>query len=186
MNDLAYGFSAYRFRSTGVPVPRLVKRIALAPGDAGVEQTIHEMVGMVRDSTADPRWGDLAVRLVPAGPALLGPGAYRQVLGGLRHTFRYKRDAAGAEQVWRPDVHIGRFASLGYSWGDCDDAAVVAASVVRAINLGPVRFRTIANGRRGRELNHVFAEVLMDGRWLTLDFLSPGQPEIRSRVWPIS
>jgi hypothetical protein len=76
--------------------------------------------------------------------------------------------------------------SLGYTWGDCDDATLVAAAVAQSLNLGPVRFKTIANGRNGTKLNHVFAEVNLNGVWKTLDFLSSKpQPVVRSRVWMV-
>jgi len=193
VNDRSYGFSSYQFTTGGIglgaPSPVLVKRVSLAPGDAGVEQTVREMRKMVVESGSDPRWHDIALRLIPRGEALVGEGAYRQLVGGLRRVFRFVRDARGAEQVWGPDIHAGRIASLGYTWGDCDDEAIVAASTVHSINLGPIRFRAVANGKRGRELNHVFCEVLMDGavgsRWRTLDFMGRPQPEVRYRVWPI-
>jgi hypothetical protein len=187
VSDKSYGFSAYRFAAQRVPPPKLVRRIPLAPGDAGVEQTIPFMRQTVLDSRADSRWHDLAIRLVPLGTALLGDQAYAQLMGNLRGAFRYVRDARGTEQVWLADVHADRLSRLGVTWGDCDDAAIVAAALAQTLNLGAVRFNTIANGKRGPDLNHVFAEVLMDDRWRTLDFLSPASQgqAIRSRVWVI-
>lgn len=198
-NDLSYGFTSYSrfggarlrpYSALGGAVsdykaPALVKRIPLTQGDIGVEQTITEMRRMVVESGADPRWHDIAVWLVPEGPHLLGEAAYRQLFGGLRRTYRFVRDARYAEQLWEPVCHANRLQTLGYTWGDCDDASIYAACVASSINLGPLRFRTIANGKQGNTLNHVFTEVCINGMWRTLDFMSPGQKEVRARVWMI-
>jgi hypothetical protein len=185
VNELPFGFGNAFSPYAPDREPRLVKRVPLAGGDAGVRQTIDEMRRMVRESRADPFWKDLSIRLVPVGRAVLGLHAYRQLLVGLRHVFRYARDAAGTEQLFRPEVHAARIRTVGATWGDCDDAAIVAGCIVYAANLGPLRFKTIANGKRGREMNHVFAEVHVDGAWRTLDFLSPPQTVVREAVWAV-
>ena len=162
---------------------RLVKRVPLAPGDRGVEQTIAEMRQLVWETGGKPVFKDIAMRLVPLGAAVLGEQAYRQLFNSLRHTFRYVRDARGVEEIWEPECHAYRFASVGHTWGDCDDAAVWAATLISALNLAPFRWVTIATGRRGLELDHVFVEVQMNGIWKTFDFLAPGTKSVRTVYW---
>lgn len=181
-NDVAYGYSQFGFCK---PV-QLVSREPLLPGDEGVDQTVARMLAMVLETRAVPFWKHLAVQLVFTGQGMVGEAAYLQLLRGLSGTYRYIHDSAGTEQLWEPAVHQDRIENLGHTWGDCDDAAVYAAAVAVQLDLGPLRFRAIANGKRGTELNHIFAEVGIDGVWRTLDFLSPNQPVVREKTWNIS
>lgn len=164
-------------------IPRVIRRITISEGEEGVRQTVEEMWRLLKYSLGMPVYKDIAVRLVPAGQVLVGVPAYRQLYNGLKQTFRYVRDQQGVEELSRPDIHANRFMTLGYSYGDCDDAAIWAATLATALNLGPIRWVTIANGRRGRSLNHVFAEVDIDGTWMTLDFLSPNMKRVRTVYW---
>jgi len=178
-----YVEAEYRNAGRFVTPVREVKRINIPVGDAGVRITINEMRKMVRETVGVPVFKDIALRMVPTGQIVLGMSAYTQLYASLKQAFRYVPDTAGIEEIWKPDCHAARFLGYGYTWGDCDDAAVWAATMVTQLNLGDFRWVTIANGVRGDMLNHVFIEVLVNSEWRTLDFLSPRMKRVRTVYW---
>jgi transglutaminase-like putative cysteine protease len=162
-----------------------VRRYPLLPGWLGVWQTTRAMVGLVRGAVAVPQIKEIAVELTQGAAAFDHAALVRRIVSGVQRRFRYVSDPRGVEELWSPQVDAMRHRTLGHVWGDCDDAAVWSAALARAVGV-PVRFVTIANGKRGRSFNHVFTEAMTSpGRWMSMDFLSPDSPQIRRAVWPI-
>lgn len=105
----------------------------------------------------------------------IGAGANREAQAGLIRRFlsehcAFVRDPADIELLTAPAVQLTTIRQTGMTPGDCDDVAVLAASLALAIGL---RARFVAVGRRAFE--HVFT-VVGDGRhWWELDVTRPFQ-----------
>lgn len=82
----------------------------------------------------------------------------------VRDEVRYVRDVRGVETVAIPEYTI----TTGQ--GDCDDKAVLLASLLEAIG-HPTRFTAI--GFRPGAFNHVFAETKIGPRWVALETTEP-------------
>jgi hypothetical protein len=165
-----------------------VTRVPLDPGDAGVFQSIDRFRRVVREAHRFPVVKEMAVAFTTgAGDTIGSEESWRRLFSGLRSAYRYVRDTRGVEELWSPEVHAMRLRRLGYTWGDCDDLAVLAASLARSLNLGALRFVTIANGRSGRAYNHIWSEVeVRPGVWRSFDFLSaPRDSYPRIKYWRI-
>jgi hypothetical protein len=165
-----------------------VTRVALDPGDAGVFQSVERFKRVVREAHQFPVIKELAVAWTTSSREVLSPDeSWTRLFSGLRSAYRYVRDTRGVEELWSPEVHAMRLRRLGYTWGDCDDLAVLAASLARSLNLGALRFVTIANGRSGRAYNHIWSEVeVRPGVWRSFDFLSaPRDSYPRIKYWRI-
>lgn len=61
----------------------------------------------------------------------------------------------------------------GQASGDCDDAAILSASIALAMGL-PVRFVLLAFAPGGG-FRHVYAEACERGRWVEFDVTKPAQ-----------
>ena len=85
----------------------------------------------------------------------------------VRDEIRYTKDINTVETVHTAD----RVLSQGY--GDCDDKAVLLASMLEAIG-HPARF--VAVGFQPNHFSHVYVETLIGkkpGRWLALETTEP-------------
>lgn len=74
------------------------------------------------------------------------------------HRVPYRADPAGSE------VFQDAIETLAYG-GDCEDLAVLFVALARSIGL-QARVVWLDQQIHGSALNHVFARVLVDGRWL--------------------
>lgn len=101
-----------------------------------------------------------------------GPAAIRQ---WLVRRFRFVRDPRGVELLKSPAVMLEEWAQHGEVSGDCDDAAILGASVALASGY---RVRWVVLGFiRGGPLAHVYAEAWDRRalRWQDFDVTRPAQ-----------
>lgn len=161
-----------------------VRRFPLLPGWLGVWTTARAMVQLVRGAVSVPAVKVIAVELTAGVNPLDREGLSRAIRDGVRARFRYVFDPSGVEELWSPEIQAVRWRRGGI-WGDCDDAAIWTAALARAVGLR-TRIVTIANGRRGPDYNHVFAEAEVGpGQWRSMDFLSPDSKQIKRACWPV-
>lgn len=84
------------------------------------------------------------------------------------------------EILKRPALMVAEIRRWGFSYGDCDDVAMLAAALALAIGIG-ARFRAIQPQRDG-SMGHVFAEChLGGGEWIPVDATLPHIPEFDPR-----
>lgn len=82
----------------------------------------------------------------------------------VRDSIANEEDPPGLEWVQDPAVTLWQSPA-----GDCDDKAVLLASLLRGMGF-QVRLVLIGtNPRKPRQLSHVYVEVLHAGRWVPLD-----------------
>lgn len=137
----------------------------LAPGEAGIFQSLEAMRLGVRKETSDPFVRETASYIVKycSDDACRA----RMIQTFVRARMTYTPDPTDVEAVGLASYHLARIANGEQSTGDCDDAAVLVATLANVVGL-PVRF-AVASFRADRELHHVWAEVQVQGEWRNLD-----------------
>ncbi|MFO0562420.1 MAG: transglutaminase domain-containing protein [Polyangiales bacterium] len=91
-------------------------------------------------------------------PRAAGDRARAETLLALVHKLTYRADPPGEEVFQTADETIAR-------GGDCEDLATLFVALAR---LAGLRARVVWLNQQihGSALNHVFAQVFVDGRWL--------------------
>lgn len=87
--------------------------------------------------------------------------------------FLFAPDPPEVELLKTPQLMLEEAAETGHARGDCDDAAILGASLALRMGL-QARFVVLGfepNGPYG----HVYAEVWDGRRWLDLDVTAPAQ-----------
>lgn len=82
----------------------------------------------------------------------------------VRDQIRYVKDVRGVETVATPEYTVATGS------GDCDDKAVLLASLLEAIG-HPTKFTAI--GFTPNSFNHVFVETKIGPRWIALETTEP-------------
>lgn len=90
----------------------------------------------------------------------------------LSHRFRFIADPVGVELLRDPEGAVRRINARGFTQGDCDEAAMLAASLGMANGI-PARFRALSFGPAA-PYSHVIADLLgPGGEWYPLDVTKP-------------
>lgn len=161
----------------------LVGRQSLAAGDAGTDQTIREMDRMVDAARSCLRVRAVALYILRAAhvPARDVGGEIAALFSFVRDRVRYVRDPVGVELVH------DALNTLRVGAGDCDDKAVLLASLLQSIG-HKTRFKVVA--LRLGDFHHVLLDVMYRGRWVPLDagaeHMPPGVQHpgvVRARVY---
>jgi hypothetical protein len=159
--------------------------IDLPLGEAGTDRTVAEMRRVVRDSLTDPLvvgYGrQIAAGCVPRDD-LCRALSVRKWMG---EYFQFERDPVGVELVMTPRLMLDRVASGRMVQGDCDDAAVLAASMGMSVGM---RARFVLYGfglplSSGRTpLSHVYTVLQAGQKWVQIDVTRPERARPPSRV----
>lgn len=143
------------------------------------EQRTDALAKHALEVARDPRIVSLAQRV--GGPVLDDPRRVLQrLLDGLHELVEY-RDDAGANEVWQSVVYTltnqrgterspvtGRLKGTG----DCEEMATVLLTLALALGFtGRLHWQ---DNPPGAPRNHIYAEVLLEGRWLPLEATIPG------------
>lgn len=129
---------------------------------------------LVNDSLADRQVRKVAARIVAGCP----PRDCRCRVGKLRayvaSVWRFLRDPKNVELLQAPRVLLDTIGENGYVRGDCDDAAILGAALVKAVGL---RARFVVVGWRGSfgPFSHVWTEGWDGRRWVEFDVTRPAQ-----------
>lgn len=87
--------------------------------------------------------------------------------------FRYLSDPVGVELLRDPAGGILEIRQRGYTQGDCDEAATLAAALGMANGI-PARFRALAFYSTNAPYTHVVCDLLGNGRkWTPIDITKP-------------
>lgn len=87
--------------------------------------------------------------------------------------FRFVPDPPRVELLKSPHVMLDEWRTTGRATGDCDDAAILSASLAMAMGL-PVRWVLLRFTPAG-PYRHVYAEACDRGRWIDFDVTKPAQ-----------
>lgn len=162
--------------------------VPLASGDAGVHQTIRAMRRLIDQGKKDPTIHEAAANIIRSArvAAYDWTGEARAIYNWVLGNIRFTRDVYGKETLHAaPEI-------LRLGIGDCDDFTILICSLLGTIG-HKTRILTIAKPEDERNFSHVFPQVFLDGRWVTLDAARRGaamgrNPENveRVRVWDTS
>jgi len=139
---------------------------AIPPGDDGIAATLSLMARIARAYSKLPQFYILA-REIANSAGVEGKdyaGEAEALHEFVREHVVYRRDIEGVESVQTPDR------TLELASGDCDDQAVLVATLARALGF-PARF--VAAGFNGSDLEHVWAELKIGESWYALDTTEP-------------
>ena len=137
--------------------------MGIPTGAAGVKATLALMSQLVKEYKIHPAIRDMALRLTANLPQKDYQSELQSIFNYVQRHIRYTRDIAGIETIQTPAVTLQKAA------GDCDDKSTLLAALLESIGF-PTRFR--AMGFTGNYC-HVITEVLLNGKWLSLDATEP-------------
>jgi hypothetical protein len=140
--------------------PTLYSREPLLSGDAGVEQTINEMRGLVDEALRDPSIIRLATDIVRSAPAFDDLAEANALYEWVRRNIRFTKDPVNKEKLYPPAE------LLKIRAGDCDDISMLLGTLLMAVGY-PARLMTVAAG--GDEFSHVYVEGNVNGEWIAMD-----------------
>ncbi len=132
---------------------------AIPSGPAGTRATLNFMRSLVREAKKDIRLREFAMSLVRHLPGKDFYGEINTIFMFVRDKIRYIRDIDNIETIATPQK------TLEYRQGDCDDQAVLLATLLIMIG-HPSRFIAIAIGG---SFVHVYVETRLGNRWLGMD-----------------
>jgi transglutaminase-like putative cysteine protease len=129
-------------------------------GTAGSIATLRLMRQMVRDAIRDPtqRVRETALSVLRGVNSFSAQASALQQW--VQNSVEYRRDPVDAELLQTPQV------TLQLKAGDCDDQAVLIASLLQATG-HPAQF--IAVGMNGAPLSHVFTQTLIGTSWVSVE-----------------
>lgn len=72
--------------------------------------------------------------------------------------IRYVKDPVGTESLQTPEMMIKMMADAGYAMGDCDDMALLIATLLMAVGIKPY-FRCVKYSEKSQSFNHIYVVV---------------------------
>jgi len=158
----------------------MVSQILIPSGRAGTAVVLIEMARLVRESANDGAVRRQALDLVRTVYA----SSYADFVWGLKNFFmrHFRFIDEPDEMIATPASLIRAIYESGNAWGDCDDAAVLAAALLYSLGFA-VRFRAVIEQPDG-SFGHVFAEYKAPDSqvWLIFDPTVPFRPEYESSL----
>ena len=154
----------------------MLASLPLPGGDFGTYLTLGQMRAAVLRDFLAPDVRLTAARI--AGAA--GPGAEGQALAlrqWLEDHVQFVRDPSQTEMLHGPAWQVRRALTHGTLQIDCDDVAMLAAAMGKAIGL-QARFIVVGFGSPKAPFRHVWTELAAPGqhpRWLECDITRPAQ-----------
>lgn len=134
-------------------------------GKAGVQATLKMMSELTKAGKKTPAIRSKAVSLVQNLPQKDRLGEIRNLFNFVQNNIRYVRDIHEVETLHYAEQ------VLAQESGDCDDKAILLASLLEAIG-HPTRF--VAVGFKPGEYSHVFVDTIIGNKqWLSLDTTEP-------------
>lgn len=158
-------------------LPDQVTRHWIPSGDAGTVATVRIMVRLARAGSVHPLVRETASRIVSPVQGRDGAAQARLLRGWLANHVAFLRDPAGAELLHTPVRLLTMVGQGGTIHVDCDDAAILGASMGRAVGLLS-RFVVVGFRSPAAPYQHVWAEVanpVGSPRWVELDITRSAQ-----------
>lgn len=139
----------------------VVRRATLAPGMAGIHQTVRLMRDLVEAGKTDPEVRTAAVDVVYLTPQRDELAEVEAVFRFVQGHIRYVRDIEGVETLMTPEK------VLEAGVGDCDDKSMLLAAMLEAVGYR-TRF-VVAGYHEPGQVEHVYVQALARGQWIDLD-----------------
>ena len=135
-------------------------------GAEGTQETLRTIGGLIAASQESPNTRLVALKIL--ADSHVSPAdtvrAMRTIYTWIKRNIAYLPDPLDVELVQSPEN------TLTLKAGDCDDQATLMSAF--AVNLGvPARLVTI--GESTDAMQHIYAELLLDGQWTAADTTIP-------------
>ncbi len=131
------------------------------PGEVGTWQTVAMMRQMARESALHPWIRDRAASVTAHCDRDLRCQCLA-LYGYVKNILRYVRDPEGTEALHHPVTWVERRLRSGQEvYGDCDDASMYLAALLKAIGHQP-RFRVMGREDRLHHVSVVCHNILLD------------------------
>jgi len=147
-----------------LPLPDTATLGALPPGRAGTLETLAKMRRLVREARTLPVIRNLAIAITATVKNKDRAGEVRAIHEWVKANIRYIRDVREHETLTAPAF------TLALRAGDCDDHAMLVASLLEAIG-HPARFAAV--GTSPERFKHVFTETRLGQRWVSVETTEP-------------
>jgi hypothetical protein len=162
-------------------------RLIQLPGPPGIatSATIEHMRQLVQAAVQRPEVRDVALGIIRHCDGRDYWCQARALKAWLGRHFRFRRDPWGVEWVTAPERQLAIIRARGLIYGDCDDAAVLGATLGRAAGFSG-DFVLLSFEPRPDVWAHVFARLLVPGPRpgvLDLDVTRPAQLPSRPVKW---
>jgi len=141
---------------------------SIAYGDEGIKQTLQQMAEAVKKYRIQLR--PLALRIVRSCPHKDYICEARSIHEFVKNNVRWTRDIYKTETLQSP------LRTLQWGAGDCDDIAILTASLFSSIGF-PTRFVAVAaNPEVPHLFSHVYTQVQIGNVWYSSDASNPHAP----------
>lgn len=145
---------------------------SIPDGKQGTYETLRLMANLVRQWKKSPDVRNKATALCAGVPHKDSFGEIHALFVYVRDAIRYVGDVSDLETISTPDITIDTAA------GDCDDKALLLASLLESIGY-KTRFVAMGWNDGSGEFSHVVSQVKFGVRWLNLettegDAIEPG------------
>jgi transglutaminase-like putative cysteine protease len=140
--------------------------LEIPKGAAGIDTTLRIMRDVTRAQAALPVVRDAAIAITQGTGPYNGAERARLILEWVRSHVGFIPDPVQVEALTVPSAHLRAIRVHGQTSGDCDDGAVLIATLARSVGL-QTRF-VAASFLPSRRLHHVWAEAF-DRDWIALD-----------------
>ncbi|MGH8906850.1 MAG: transglutaminase domain-containing protein [Egibacteraceae bacterium] len=144
----------------------------IAGGDLGAQQTLQRMRDVVNHSLRDPVIIETARGIAAQAPPRDLLGIVRAIYDYLQDHFQFVPDPRGVETLATPRYLLDRIERHSFAEGDCDDAAILAAALGKAVGLR-AKYRAVGFAAPNGPLTHVYTLLHAGGRWVRLDPTKP-------------
>jgi len=150
-------------------VRRTITLSAIPDGSDGIKATLALMVRLAKNSKNSFAVREKAMELVADVPQKSYFNEIKALFEFIRDHIRYTMDINEVETVATPEQ------TLAYAQGDCDDKALLLASLLESIG-HPARF--VAVGSKPDDYSHVLVETRMmfpggKIKWIPLETTEP-------------
>lgn len=145
-------------------------------GDDGALRTVDIMRQLIHDSTANPTVVAFARQLAyqPTPRAMPQLAVARAIANWLKVSWRYVDDPVNRELLQTAERMLLQYDDFGYVSGDCDEAAILGASLGASVGIPSILTLVGFDDGMGGYYSHVFATLLPTGApRVTLDVTKP-------------
>jgi len=146
-------------------------------GDAGSFATLDMMRRLANAALTDP----VVVKTARSAIAVAGPRDRdehaRAIKRYMQESFQFVSDPRGVETLSTPRAMLLDIQRRGMAQGDCDEAAILAAALGKAVGLR-AQYVVVGFYRRGAPFVHVFTILRGTTGWLSLDVTRPMRPDL--------
>lgn len=140
-------------------------------GDRGACDTLGKMATIVKASALNPAVVSQARGIILPASRTDRPGQIRLLRLWVADHTKWVPDPLGAEYLVSPEAMLGRVRAAGLAPGDCDDVAMLFASLARAVGIR-TRLTAIAF-HPNPAFRHVYGEAWDGSTWVPADTTRP-------------